>query len=88
MRDDDYPPKRKKILVPKIIHLLVPDDKKKWHPVWKPCEKSVLIHHPRQWVVTYWRDTFLDNYITNYWSDWWDVWHNFPIDIVKLDIAR
>jgi len=88
MRDDDYPPKRKKILVPKIIHLLVPDDRKKWHPVWKPCEKSVLTHHPGQWVVTYWRDTYLDNYITNYWPDWWDVWHNFPIDIVKLDIAR
>ena len=88
MRDDDYPPKHKKILIPKIIHLLVPDDKKKWHPVWKPCERSILTHHPGQWVVTYWRDTYLDNYITNYWPDWWDVWHNFPIDIVKLDIAR
>jgi len=77
-----------KIIIPKLIQQLEPDDKNKWHPIWKPCRTSWLRHHPGQWRFTSWRDHTIDAYIFKYCPDWWDVWHNFPIEIVKLDIAR
>ena len=76
--------------IPKIIHQFAPEDKKKWHPIWKPCRRSWLVHHVQEWRFDLWGDRSFDFFIKKHWSDkmHWEILTNFPIQIVKLDIAR
>ena len=90
MQDQMEEDNKKHLVIPRIIHKLAPD-RKDWHPVWVPCYyswKKTFYGKDPQFRFDMWHDVRIDSYIENYWTDYWEVWHNFPIQIVKLDIAR
>ena len=67
-----------------IIHLLAPEDKNKWRPIWNKCYPS-LQNLPYQ--IKIWNDKEIDNLIKQDNKDFYNTLNTLPL-IYKVDYVR
>lgn len=74
--------------IPKIIHHIAPEDKSKWHPIWKRCYPSWEKHFP-EFEHKLWNDqNDIDNFVRDYYPQYYDMYMEFPAHIMKIDFVR
>ena len=77
-------------MIPKIIHHIAPEDKKKWHPVWDRCYPTWLQHFPESeykhmmWADDRSLDRLVIGEFPHYMSNFVPLKHIQKIDIAKL----
>lgn len=73
--------------VPKIIHQTAPADQKKWHPVWKQCQKSWREKFP-DYEYKMWTDEDLDDLIRIKYPWFYPTYSGYDKKIKRIDAAR
>ena len=73
--------------IPKIIHLIAPSDRKKWHPIWKQCYKSWKKNFSNFQFME-WDEHELEDFVFNFYPEFIDTYMEFPVKIMRLDFAR
>jgi mannosyltransferase OCH1-like enzyme len=75
-------------MIPKIIHQIGPEDRRKWHPIWNQCHKTWTEIY-KDYKFIFWNDEDrIDSFIKEKYPERYNFYQSLPFHIMKLDFVR
>ena len=77
------------MIIPKIIHHIVPRDKSDWHPVWDMCLHSWYVQCPEpEYKHMFWMDDEIESFVSEFFPQYHQSVCNFDYHVNKIDFMR